>query len=300
MSVVHYKPGSPGRDQCGQETVPSSHPYSVGSYVDHIYNQGQLHSCTASPLCAAYGLDLKKQSQTLSGGYQDPNPSSNTPEYEGTTSSDEGVFICDTVKAFNRMVMCSETGPFWCHYKSSVAKVPPMWIYEAAQGNNLCKYQRLSQDIDQFRACLKDQCPFAFVFKVYKSFREQENGVIPVPEAGERSVEEPELHAVVAIGYNNSDKHFIILDSWAEKLGKEGYFCMPYEFIEDSELCFDFWRVRFAQPPSRGGIMTFFSDGCSLLPSSSSFSSLFDWKLLALALVLTFTIFVIIFVKMMV
>ena len=49
----------------------TSAPYvSLQSCVDHIYDQGQLDSCTANALCAAYGIDLKKQS-----GYQYFNPS---------------------------------------------------------------------------------------------------------------------------------------------------------------------------------------------------------------------------------
>ena len=66
---------------------PSEIPTNIDlrGYVDHIYHQSSLDSCTANALCAAYGMDLVKQYQTYS--YFDPSRLFiyyNTREYEGT------------------------------------------------------------------------------------------------------------------------------------------------------------------------------------------------------------------------
>ena len=55
------------------DMVPSSlqHPnVDLRGYVHHVYDQGNLGSCTANAVCAAYGFDLKKQSQALVLGHR--------------------------------------------------------------------------------------------------------------------------------------------------------------------------------------------------------------------------------------
>ena len=230
--------------------IPRYHPnVDLRKYVGHIYNQGELGSCTANALCAAYGLDLTKQSSYPSGGYYYFNPSRlflyyNTREYEGTTYSDAGASIRDTVKALNRQGVCKETD--WPYIIRKYTKKPPARCYEAAEGNNLCKYERLNQDIDQLRACLNDKCPFVFGFKVYPSFHNQKRGNMRMPFRSERSQEPLGSHAVVAVGYDDRSKRFILLNSWGRRWGDNGYFYMPYNFIKDPSMCHDFWKVTFA------------------------------------------------------
>ena len=75
MAAVRYyygaKPDKPDEKDCWkkyeQHEIPSTwtHPkVDLSGYVHHVYDQGKLESCTANALCAAYGMDLVKQSQT--------------------------------------------------------------------------------------------------------------------------------------------------------------------------------------------------------------------------------------------
>ena len=160
-------------------------------------------------LWAAYGLDLKKQSQTLIGGYSYFNPSRlflyyNTREYEGTTQQDSGASIRDTVKALNRKGVCKEED--WPYNVWRFKTKPPQRCYDAAQGNNLCKYERLRQDVDQLRACLNDNCPFIFGFHIYGDF----SGTQSQYNGGMSMHKYEGSHAVVAVGYNDDKKYFIV------------------------------------------------------------------------------------------
>ena len=230
--------------------IPRYHPnVDLRKYVGHIYNQGELGSCTANALCAAYGLDLTKQSSYPSGGYYYFNSSRlflyyNTREYEGTTYSDAGASIRDTVKALNRQGVCKETD--WPYIIRNYTTKPPPSCYRAAEGNNLCKYERLNQDINQLRACLKDNCPVAFCFNVYPSFNGFNNkyyGEMPMPGPYEQL---DGRHAVIAVGYDDKKRRMIVLNSWGSGWGDKGYFYMPYDFITNSSECFDFWKITFA------------------------------------------------------
>lgn len=219
-------------------------------YVDHVYDQGHLGSCTANALCAAYGLDLKKEQQTLTTGYKYFNPSRlflyyNTRDAEGTAYSDSGASIRDTVKVLNHTGVCEEVD--WPYDVKKFKEKPPQYAYNDAVGNTVCQYERLLQDVDQFRACLNDNCPFVFGFKVYSSFYQiSGDGMMPLPTESEKKDGPQGSHAVTAVGYSDTKKCIIVLNSWGQNWGKYGYFYMPYAFIKDRDMCFDFWKISFA------------------------------------------------------
>ena len=240
-SMPYYgaKPDSPdGSDYKANYSSIPAFPSEVDlrNYVVEIYDQGTLSSCTANALCAAYRMDLRKR------GYQDFNPSRlflyyNTPKHRGRAS------IRDTIKAMKRIGMCSESD--WPYHTQNFDEMPSRDCYNAARSNTLSryKYQRLDQDIDQFRACLKDKCPFVFWFKVYNSLHNASNrqrGDMPMPEQGEALVGR---HAVVAVGYSDGARRVIVLNSWGSRWGDRGYLYMPYDFITNAGMCFDFWKI---------------------------------------------------------
>jgi C1A family cysteine protease len=49
-------------------------------------------------------------------------------------------------------------------------------------------------------------------------------------------------HVVLAVGFNQKEKRFLVRNSWGKNWGKEGYFTMPYDYLET--LADDFWTVR--------------------------------------------------------
>uniref|UniRef100_A0A1X7V3Q9 Peptidase C1A papain C-terminal domain-containing protein n=1 Tax=Amphimedon queenslandica TaxID=400682 RepID=A0A1X7V3Q9_AMPQE len=199
MAVVHYcgaKPDKPDdrdyKKKYHKHEIPSmrTHPnVDLSGYVHHVYHQGELGSCTANALCAAYGIDLMKQSQTIAGGYYYFDPSRlflyyNTREREGNELNNTGASIREALKAMNCKGVCNEYD--WPYLESRFKEKPPQSCYAAAVGNNLCKYERLDHNIDQLRACLKDNCPFVFGFKVYDSFISEPKYTMQMPRAQER------------------------------------------------------------------------------------------------------------------
>ncbi len=86
--------------------------------------------------------------------------------------------------------------------------------------------------------------PFVFGFSVFESFMTPEvakSGIMPIPQKRERLIGG---HAVMAIGYDNSKKAFLILNSWGPEWGLDGTFWMPYSYIIDDSFCDDFWVLR--------------------------------------------------------
>jgi C1A family cysteine protease len=54
-------------------------------------------------------------------------------------------------------------------------------------------------------------------------------------------------HAVIAVGYDDTQQRFIVRNSWGPKWGMAGYFTIPYQYLTDTNLADDFWTVRMVQ-----------------------------------------------------
>ena len=97
------------------------------------------------------------------------------------------------------------------------------------------------------KGCLAQGYPFVFGFTVYESFESQpvaQTGVVPMPASGEAVLGG---HAVMAVGYDDSQQRFIVRNSWGNGWGMQGYFTIPYAYLLDSHLASDFWTIRLVQ-----------------------------------------------------
>ena len=240
------------RKRYGEAMIPSKdvHPkVDLRMYIDEIYDQGPIHNCTANTLCAAFSLELKRQAKEQNQTYFQFVPSRlflfyNSRICDDTTDTDTGVSLRFALMAAHYMGFCGES--FWPYKVENVTVKPPLTAYQAAFGNSIAKYERLDQDIDQFRACLKAGFPFAFGFEIYSNFRDLDNdhGIMPMPSAEDLANYEPGRHAVLAVGYDDTTQLITVLNSWGKRFGDNGYFYMPYKYITEDKRAYDFWKIE--------------------------------------------------------
>jgi C1A family cysteine protease len=212
------------RDQCPKE----------------IYDQGQLGSCTANAIAAAFEFDLLKQQLT------DFMPSRlfiyyNERVKEGTVDVDSGAMIRDGIKSVNKQGVCTETS--WPYDITRFADQPPDSCYQEAQSNLAMSYQRVTPILSQLKGCLAHGYPIVFGFRVYESFESAEvarTGEVPMPQASEQALGG---HAVLAVGYDDVTGRFLVRNSWGSGWGQNGYFTMPYAYLTDRTLSSDFWAI---------------------------------------------------------
>ena len=209
------------------------------------YDQGQLGSCTGNAIAGAVQFEREKQHLT-----PDFVPSRLFIYYgerviEGTVGTDSGAQIRDGIKVVANQGVPPETD--WPYDIAKFAQKPPPKAFADALHDRAVSYSRLSQSLSQMKGCLASGYPFVFGFTVYDSFESQQvaqTGVVPMPAAGESVLGG---HAVMAVGYDDSQQRFIVRNSWGANWGMKGYFTMPYAYLTERNLSSDFWTVRLVQ-----------------------------------------------------
>ena len=67
---------------------------------------------------------------------------------------------------------------------------------------------------------------------------------MPLPTEDEIQLENPSLHAVFAVAYDDDSQLITILNSWGSSFGMEGYFFMHYDTILNKQQVYDIWKLK--------------------------------------------------------
>lgn len=218
------------------------------SKMPKVYDQGQLGSCTANAIGAAFEFGQVKQ------GQKDFMPSRlfiyyNERAMEGTVDTDSGAMIRDGMKSISKLGVCTEDT--WPYDISQFTEKPPAKAYTEAKKHQALVYRRVLGQLHQMQGCLAQGYPFVFGFSVYESFMSPEvakTGKVPLPPRGEQLIGG---HAVLAVGYDDAEQSFIVRNSWGTGWGIKGYCLMPYGYLTDPQLARDFWAVYTVEPDTK-------------------------------------------------
>lgn len=218
-----------------------------GKKVDFpdAYNQGQLGSCTANALAFCYQFDMLNEVISFGPG-KTSIPSRLFIYYyerasENTINFDNGAKLSDGIKnVLDIKGVCSETD--WPYYDKTngneTYKIQPNSnAIENAKNHKIISqtdaFIALHNTVENLKNNLQRGSPIAFGFKVYQSFYNISEGnptmPIPSPSQGDKLIGG---HAVVLVGFKEKEKVFIVRNSWGKGWGDNGYFFMPYDFIE--------------------------------------------------------------------
>ena len=213
-----------------------------------VYDQGQLGSCTANAIGAAMEFEMMKQNAADAFMPARLFIYYNERVIEQTVGTDSGAQIRDGIKSVNQQGVCPEN---LCPYNiARFTHKPSAKAYTTALKHKALSYQRVDRDLTQMKGCLASGYPFVLGFTVYASFESEavaQSGKLNMPEKNEKVIGG---HAVMAVGYDDRTKRFIIRNSWGDSWGMNGYFTMPYAYLINENLSDDFWTIRIVEEDS--------------------------------------------------
>jgi C1A family cysteine protease len=209
------------------------------SYMPGIYDQGTLGSCTGNAVCAAYTYvanSLKVKNPILSRMFIYYN----ARVLGKTVNYDSGAYIRDCMKSVNKQGISPEID--YPYKITSFKQKPSNKAYTNAKLNLSVKYLSVVISSDSFKTALSNGFPVIFGFAVPNYFISNsvsKTGIMPEYK-GESILGG---HAVLACGYDDNTRMFLIRNSWGTKWGQAGYFYMPFSFV-NSGLLADAWILK--------------------------------------------------------
>lgn len=243
------------------------------SKLPPVYNQGNIGSCTANALCAAYQFLDKSMGipSRLFVYFNERNLIETTDE---DTNHDSGAYLSDGIACLVKNGVCSEAS--WPYIESKFSVQPPPECYTQALSHQVLNAYTIPNNLNAMKRVLLSGLPFVTGISIYNSFESDsvtKTGLVPMPDI------ENEInlggHAVLVCGYNDNIQWYqnkiitnkngvraiksvtsskqkgvwIVRNSWGINWGAKGYFYLPYPYLLDSNIASDQWVIDSVELP---------------------------------------------------
>ena len=231
-------------NQPAEEMSLRAAPVKLPSKVDlrskqqPIRDQGQLGSCTAFASCGQYGYKVPSVIGSPLFQYYNERKQDKTIPY------DAGSSVTQAINVLKSYGICTEAT--WPYNISLFTQAPPTGAYTQASSHKVSSATRLNSSLATLKTTLSNGGCFSFGFLVYSSFESSytsRTGIVTLPKRGEQLLGG---HAVTCVGYDDANSWFIVRNSWGTGWGDQGYFYMPYTYMTNTSLCWDFWTINTA------------------------------------------------------
>lgn len=259
MHIFNWKPDLPDfRDKmfvAPLSAAPYPSTFSMRKLLPTPYDQGDLGSCTANALAASVALQMILEKKLVANNTPKTTPSRlfiyyNERAIEGTVSEDSGAYIRDGIKSLNKQGTCFESD--WPYNIRVFTRKPSTLAYKNALPNTVKQYLKINvPDMNAKKAAITTNHAIVFGISVYESFESDnasKTGLIPMPDPSESMLGG---HAMAIVGYDDnkvigkSKGAFEVRNSWGPSWGDKGYCWIPYDYLNNTDLCDDNWIVKF-------------------------------------------------------
>ena len=220
--------------------APKALPGSVDlrSKFPECYDQGQLGSCTANALVAAYQYLVPEFNFSRLFVYYNERAIENTVKY------DAGAYIHDGVNALETYGLPPEKD--WPYDISKFATKPPEKVYTSALKHKVTKAYTVTQTVNNMKSLLHSGTPFVIGILIFQEFTSNAvatTGLVPYPNSASVALGG---HAMVVVGYNDTIKcpgappgAWLVRNSWGSQWALNGYCWLSYGYLTDTTLSSD-------------------------------------------------------------
>ena len=243
----HYVKDKPdSRDYLYQPTLTITPTVvDLRQYCSPIEDQGNLGSCTGNAIAGSIELLNKRNNK-----YKDI---SRLFIYyyerliEGTINYDSGAYIRDGIKATYTYGAPLES--LWPYDITKFRTLPSKPAITDASNRKVKLYERVL-DHNGCISALNNGYPVIVGFNVYSSFETNQvarTGIMPYPDPAKEQLLGG--HCVLLVGYDKQTSRYIARNSWGPYWGDKGYFYMPFQVIQNTQMSFDFWIIKSVNNP---------------------------------------------------
>ncbi|UJR16844.1 hypothetical protein I4U23_003743 [Adineta vaga] len=226
--------------------APADLPHKVDlrSDMTPVEDQSRIGSCVANCLAGAYEYLTKKSDR----GNTDVSRlfiyyNGRARDGRSKTLTDSGCTMTSAIEALEEFGTCLES--IWPYNIPDVNTRPSDRAYQEAKNHKITEALQIEINLNEMKSCLAQGFPFAFGLRLFKSFdKASTTGVVPAPNASDRTRSSHGCHALLAVGYSDHSRSFIVRNSWGADWGDGGYCYIPYDYMTNPDLCFDAWAVR--------------------------------------------------------
>ncbi|CAF1355945.1 unnamed protein product [Rotaria magnacalcarata] len=184
-------------------------------WMTHIAYQGDMNTCCANAFAGICEYLIKRAIR------RDIDISRLFIYYNGQIIGqkthnvrDDGVYQRDIALGLRKYGLCQEN----------------TWRYEV---------YNLNKEPSTIEICLHNQIPVLIDIILIDQARRNiqiNPGYLSVPSENNALINQSYFHTVVLVGYNRDKKYFIGRNSWGTGWGHEGYFYLPYDYLNDNRL----------------------------------------------------------------
>jgi len=220
---------------------------SLASYINQIYDQGNLGSCTANAFCQSHLIQqqqkyviIKFQPSRLYLYYHERL-------IEGNVNYDAGADVLDGEKFAKNYGICSE---LLYPYNINKYKTKPSGVAELDASHHKIASYRILNNINDIKQSINNNIPVCIAIAVYDSFESNivtNTGVVPLPN----TLTEHLLggHELCLVGYDDNTQLFLVCNSWGNQWGasiltkkgnQRGFCYIPYAYLTNTNLAFEF------------------------------------------------------------
>jgi C1A family cysteine protease len=206
----------------------------------YIYDQKDIGSCVGNGVVKAFRHVLKINEQ---------------PDFDASRLfaywiaredklNDTGASIRDAFKAMNKNGLCSEK--LHPYITKNFSKTPSEEAFLEALDHQSIRYERLIQTKFSIQDAVSHGYPVVYgklLFESFMSDQTAKTGIVPFPDV--RREEFYGGHCMAIFDYDELGT--VEVNSWGKEWGQDGTCHVPWEYVLNPQLAFDFWVLYLSE-----------------------------------------------------
>ncbi|MFN3211898.1 MAG: C1 family peptidase [Henriciella sp.] len=209
-------------------------------FCSPVENQENTNSCVANAVVSALEMHQIKAGQPLTDMsrlfvYY------NSRVVGNMQNQDKGTFVHHAMAALLAHGCCE--AKFWPFQKSMVNAKPSQACYVNASFNQAVQFARTSHG-QQALTVLAEGLPivFAMMAPIQYYAIANETGVMPKPDQVQVPPV-PTAHAMLMVGYDLTDRTYLVRNSFGTAFGENGYCRIPFETMDVWGMPTQYWTI---------------------------------------------------------